>query len=542
MKCKTRTSCLIATAAWLLLPGPAFAAVGGENAPAVARPQQKPAPPSLDDLDAAVRRALLPRFKRSSEIGDSPFGTHTCSTLSEGMGDPQVLIRDISRAGFKWVKDYIPAGNMPAGADPEDFLAQWNQPKPSGVAYLELARKSKLNVLLRLNQLSVAGKPPATPEARRLFARWCRLQVRHYKQWVKDWELGNEPNGGNEHPLIKPEDYALLCKEAYREIKAEDPQARVWVGATAMLQCLHDWPYPWIRKALAADLGGDGFSIHPYRQPYVRLNFPEHGSQFHPWNFWPDYAAQIADLREAIDHGKLVAGADGHVPIAATEEGWPTNLSDHTWKQEISFLTQAKYEQRAMLLDFWLGIRPRINFIFTRSFQNIYHVEAQFQLVEPYQSNIMNWADPENRDALFRPAYLAAAAVCANVDDTLKKTSQPVEVPAAEKLNLQIMTFQREHAELGLVEVVILLWAGVPAEDDFEPRPLAVTLPGQAPSLASLPIGYSLLPVGVKYSTMDDFNWGVKTLPCKMTGGSVTLAEVPVSDAPYLIKYVRRAP
>jgi len=46
--------------------------------------------------------------------------------------------------------------------------------------------------------------------------------VNHYKQWVKNWEVENEPNAGFQY-----QDYAEILKESYQTIKAGDPTATV---------------------------------------------------------------------------------------------------------------------------------------------------------------------------------------------------------------------------------------------------------------------------------------------------------------------------
>jgi hypothetical protein len=196
-----------------------------------------------------------------------------------------------------------------------------------------------------------------------------------------------------------------------------------------------------------------------------------------------------------------------------------------------------------MLLDFWLGIRPQITFVESRRFNDLYNPEANFQLVQFYSNNVFE------HDDLYRPAYFAAAAVCSNIDDTLEKTSQRVEISVLntdtpelilKKLNPQIMTFERKHKALGFTEVVIVVWAGVPAEDDFQAIPVSITLPGPTKSIASIPIGYSLLPVGVTYSKMDQFDWGVKRLSYELSDNALTVKSIPLSDAPYVIKFARR--
>jgi len=517
------------------------------------RPKIAPKPRTLPRIvsfnDSSEIQIIYPRFRTTREIeGESPFGTIITSVMSENnAGDPKKTVSDICRAGYKWLMDYIFPLVIPEGGNPLDEanFEKWKSADPRKVEYLKMITAAGLKVHLRFCAPRIKNRIPKqiTPEYCEAFARHSVMMVRQYGKWVKSWELLNEKNGA-----MAPVDYAKICNVAYKAIKAVDPEAQVWVGATAMLQCLTDFPEPWIQKTLDAGIQADGYSFHPYCQPYVRRNFPERGSQWYPWNYWPDYHHMIADLRSRLDESKLTKGPDGHARYAATEVGWPTHVDRETWKRNISYLTQAKYEQRGMLLDFWLGVRPRFNFIFTRPWHDMYERESHFQLVDAYNTRVMSWINRrtkyrmEGPDRIYRPAYYAAAAVCSNIDDTLRKTGQKVEIADAEKLNPQIMTFERIHRDFRFAEVVILVWAGVRADDEFQARPVDITLPGPTDAIGFVPIGYSLLPVGAVYSKMGQFEWGVEELLYELSDSSLKLLDVPLSDAPYVIKYIRRLP
>ena len=71
-------------------------------------------------------------------------------------------------------------------------------------------------------------------------------------------------------------------------IRREQPDAVIYGPGTAMLQCLDEYPYPWIPRALEAGLAEeiDVFSYHPYRAPAWRHNIPENASQFQHLLLW----------------------------------------------------------------------------------------------------------------------------------------------------------------------------------------------------------------------------------------------------------------
>ncbi len=131
-------------------------------------------------------------------------------------------------------------------------------------------------------------------------------------------------------------------------------------------------------------------------------------------------------------------------------------------------------------------------------------------------------------DATYRKAVAASA------------TGVLERVGSLEELNPQIMTFEREHADLNIVEVVILIWAGVPADDRFKRRSLDVSVAVPTEDILCAPFGYSLLPVGAKHSTMDTFNWKVKNLSYFVSPNSLEIRNVPFTDAPYVVKFVRK--
>lgn len=459
---------------------------------------------SFRDLPNSVReRAGLINARCSAEIQSSPFGTHTSSLWERHEADRIAeYLQEVAAVGFKWVKDYIHG----AVGEGEDWREKTWQFSPHYEAYLRTAAALGLRVLLRVD-FYFHGKLPTTPEARQAMACHYRQAVRCFKPWVRDWEIYNEPNLGNENPHISPEDYVQMVQTASAVIRAEDPQARVYAPAVAMLQCLHTKPFPYIPKLLEAGLLDhiDVFSFHPYRQPYVRVNIPEHGSEFHPWRVWGSYAQQIADLR-----ARLGASTGREIPLAATEEGYPTHMDRETSLQEITLVTQAKYEQRAMLADFLAEVRTRINFIFKRPFVDPYGQEANFNLVNPDNSK--------------RPAYFAAQNICAVFDDTLKRAPFSVSWDAPRRWNTQVHAFIQEHPEYD--ELLIVLWAGVPARRDgsyyFGSCRLAVDSDRYlAPVVFDLLQPTPIPAVGQPY---------------RVEAGRLFIEQVPVNDSPVLIK------
>ncbi|MBI3923498.1 MAG: hypothetical protein HY318_18915 [Armatimonadetes bacterium] len=449
----------------------------------------------------------------SSVIGN-PFGTQTTS-MGEGheAARLETFLKEISDCGYGWVKDYFGAGNVAEG---EDWKKMWLSFPPHYEEFLRTATDLKLKVMLRLDYPRFHGQEPTSPEGLQVVAQFYRQAVRQLKPWVHDWEIDNEPNIGNEKPRLTPEDYTRIVEAAAKAIRSEDPKALVYAPASAMLQCLHTSPYPYIPRLLDAGLLNhiDVFSFHPYRQPYQRVNVPEHASEFHPWQVWGSYQKQLADLRTRL-RGK--AGKD--VPLAATEVGYPTHRDKQTEVQEISLTTQAKYEQRMMIQDFALGVRPRINFIFKRPWSDPYEVEHQFSLV--------------NADGSKRPAYFAVQNVCAVFGDSLKPSKvkvtcdAPPEAANSASSNVQVYAFEKKSGGLG--ELIVALWAGVPAVDA-----------AYSSGSCRVTIHSNRYEAPVSYDLMQPTPISGRALTYRTAGRSAIIEGAPLQDSPVVVKVLAR--
>ncbi|WP_139379531.1 hypothetical protein [Zoogloea sp. LCSB751] len=315
--------------------------------------------------------------RTSAEIQASPFGTHT-TVINEG-GDPAIVSKLpdlISAAGYKWVEDYAAVGALD-GLSPTTAASRWNRQRSRAIEYVKRLHDLGISVLIRIDPLpwrQLKNSPPSDEQIAG-GAQFASLVVKDLKPWVRDWQIWNEPNIGNENPVVPAPLYVQIAASVSKAIRAEQANAVIYGPGTAMLQSLAAKPLPWIDQALDAGLMKyiDVFSYHPYHQPYLRTNIPEHASEFYPWKRWGTYEAQIKDLRTRIN-----AAAKRNVPIAATEDGIPT-FTNADGEQQIPPIVAAKYELRRNLLDAWLGVNPRIQFVFYRQASNQdYESEASF--------------------------------------------------------------------------------------------------------------------------------------------------------------------
>lgn len=349
---------------------------------------------SYSDLPSDLKSLVPPGSPRAStEIQASPFGTHT-TVINEG-GNPEIISKLpnlISAAGYKWVEDYAAVGALD-GLSPDSAASRWSRQRARAMEYAKRLHELGISVLVRIDPLpwrQLKNSPP-TEEQIAGGAQFARLVVRDLKPWVRDWQIWNEPNIGNENPAVPAPLYVQVAASVSKAIRAEQTNAVIYGPGTAMLQSLAAKPLPWIDQALDAGLMKyiDVFSFHPYHQPYLRTNIPEHASEFYPWKRWGSYESQIKDLRT-----RLNAAAKHNVPIAVTEDGIPT-FTNADGEQQIPPIVAAKYELRRNLLDSWLGINPRIQFLFYRQANDQdYESEASFNTL--------------NSNGDLRPLYYAA--------------------------------------------------------------------------------------------------------------------------------------
>lgn len=323
------------------------------------------APRRYSDLPENLKSRVpagTPRY--SKDISASPFGTHT-TVINEG-GNPAIVAQLpdlIAAAGYKWVVDYASAGRL-EGLSPASAPARWERQRSRALDYIKKLHARGITPLIRIDPLPFVRLKEGEPSDEQLAGgvAVAVAVVHDLKPWVRNWQIWNEPNIGNERPYAQAPVYVRVAAAVAEAIRAEQPDAIIHGPGSAMLQSLAPKPKPWIDQALAAGLMQhiDVFSFHPYRQPYLRSNLPEHASEFFPWKRWGTYEAQIADLRT-----RLHAATGREVPLSITEDGVPTFVNARG-EQQLPPVVAAKYELRRDLLDAWLGISPRVQFCFYR--------------------------------------------------------------------------------------------------------------------------------------------------------------------------------
>ncbi len=413
----------------------------------VAGPAAAQAPPrTLAQLPPSKRKGNDLRLRKTSaEIAISPFATLTSFEV-HGEDEDAGVIKAMSDLGVKWVVMHNIHGSLP---DPNDRRLN---------AWLDGCRKAGIGVRCILCSRDVE--------------LW-RKAVRNYGDRIKTFSFLNEPNAptDNDHtkPNVPPDVYAREFAEVRREMLAIRPDVRLFGPESAMLQCMEQQPYPWLRLAFEAGLArsADGISIHPYRQAYSPSNVPENPSTFEgrPGAGYRNYEEQIAALR------KMAPGK----PIAVTEVGWstaPLGPLNGSTKERITELTQAKFALRQQIEDFALGMDVAVYFLLRERHDNAPcppgHIENHFGIVHVDNSP--------------KPAYTALQTLYAQLDGRSRVAKSVAVRFSAPGVKCYVF----DDTTMSPPVRRVAYWLPVPARDDFPVQRTDIIVGGVA--AANLPV------------------------------------------------------
>ncbi len=261
---------------------------------------------------------------------EEPFFVGVCHVFDEqDVAFANALGCSSFRLGFPWGKVEGPGG--------EEFLA-------SRLNLLEAAENLDLRVQTVMgygNSKYDAGGYPRSANAVVAFGRFAGLVAGRTAQFSPLPEVWNEWNLGigmaPEFGKGEPEDYVPVLAEAYRAIKAEQPEAVVLGGSMA----------------------GAGLTDHWTRRA-CEAGMLEHldGLSFHPYSYWMQGKAAMPEtgMMELIEKLEAVLAdfpGGAEVPFYLTEMGWPT----HDGVDGVTLEQQAQYAARMLFL---MRAHPRV--------------------------------------------------------------------------------------------------------------------------------------------------------------------------------------
>ena len=189
------------------------------------------------------------------------------------------------------------------------------------------------------------------------YASYVRFMVRHYKPFVRYYEIWNEPGTNSPWGGIAVEDFARLVKRVIPVIREEYSDAKIVVGATGghwvsgfpgygdLSRYTFDLNY--VETVLKSGIAPliDVISWHPFYghspdDPYYQ-NYPQ----------------MVGDL-------KSLAAAEGFVGEYLAEEMlWRTERADEP-QQPVSAIVSAKYLARAILTNLGLDVTASVSGMF----------------------------------------------------------------------------------------------------------------------------------------------------------------------------------
>lgn len=455
---------------------------------------------TFSQLPQEIQAELAVIEPKTTSEANNPFGTHT-TVLKENheLSDLPFFLNMISDTGYSWIKDYFGANQVSAANSPASY---WETFPAHYYEYFVEAKRLGFHILIRLDFPRIDGRIPTTPEDMEYVAEFYRRAAEEFGQYVDDWEIDNEPNIGNRDPWITEAEYTNIAAVAAAALREGDPGARIYAPGTAMLQALNFIPRPYIQNLIDEGLLNhiDVFSYHPYRLDLAE-RYPGQASEFAPYIFWESYRNQVKDLRNTVDN----------MPIAVTEMGYSTFIDEDTGTRNITLLTQAKYEQRSMLLDFDLGVVPTINFIFKRPFEGAYEREYNFNIVEP--------------DNTRKPIYYAVQNINAIFDESMERTAFSVTCENSTASDLQILAYTKPGE--GYDELIITLWDAVEADDNtHQVGSCDMVIPSTA---------YE----GFAFYDLLYENSQANALDFQIVDGQVIIPNIPVLDSPGIVRGIQ---
>ena len=118
--------------------------------------------------------------KDSREIASSKLGvnTHFIYPQYQSRKVREILFRELSQCGFKWIRDGILVD--------KDSNGKAKQVRASDLAFLQMARENRIQPLLII--------PMSADESLEDFLQRVEIIIRDTKPYTRTYELGNEPN------------------------------------------------------------------------------------------------------------------------------------------------------------------------------------------------------------------------------------------------------------------------------------------------------------------------------------------------------------
>ncbi len=293
-------------------------------------------------------------IKRSHALLDNRTGGDYGGWFLESGGPLAYSWRAIDPLGLKWVRIAFSDCLLNwQRVQREDATCAIERESEQREAAAELARQG-ISIVLNLGCGFGPGRLDKTrfqsEEEIEEYCNYARLVVRRFKDWIKYYEIWNEPNVDAPWGQIAARDYARLVRRAALAIHKECPDAKVVIGAVggrwdhghagyeAFGRYTLDMDF--LKEVLTSGVAPlvDMISWHPFYghrpdDPYYRT--------------YPDLVGEIKELAELQGFKGQYLGA---------EMLWRVVKASDEPQKPVSGVVSAKYLSRAILMHLGMNV------------------------------------------------------------------------------------------------------------------------------------------------------------------------------------------
>ncbi len=256
----------------------------------------------------------------------TPFGvsmSHSSRNSIAGWAGPMAEI------GIRWTRGWQPFNEV----EPQRGTFNWQGSDDQ----VRISRENNLQIIGMFNSIPGWLESPLNFPVRDLdaWSEYITEVVNHSKDYVKYWEVWNEPPNFCKGDACEPEDYAQILIAAYNAAKAADPDCQVGLAAKSV-----DLNY--MDRALAAGAVDhfDFITLHPYELlgPGARDSEPH----------FMGIVTTVRNMLARRNPEKM------DVPIVFTEIGTP--IGENSGGLEITEAVQAHYVVKTYTMSIAQGV------------------------------------------------------------------------------------------------------------------------------------------------------------------------------------------
>lgn len=216
--------------------------------------------------------AVVPRPDRETTADDAFFGiADTFNSVGASPDVSELTVHAVERLGARWLRLF---GGWESMQDAVGGAIDWSRMDRA----MDATSRADIRLLVMLGfspeavvdpeverpmhrgqELRSRSMPPLSGE----WKRFVGEAAERYQGRIGAWEIWNEPNASSFWPGGDADSYAQLYVDAYEEIRAKDPDARIVMGGLSGVKP------GWIRRFANEEVAPrlTTLNVHPYRYP-----------------------------------------------------------------------------------------------------------------------------------------------------------------------------------------------------------------------------------------------------------------------------------